>query len=361
MDLKNFYFHRTVIDEAGVDTDDNVLGATTKRCCNLVICGDPKQLPPTCDDVARKYGLDDPMYAKLCEAAEDHQSTLKRVMSVTLNVQFRHLASVGYTVSMLSYGGIVKTGIMDSERDLPQSTYFAFPNNSRMAFIDLDSEEEVDKKNSRKNKVEAAFAIKLAIGYIEQGLAPEDLVLMTGYTAQKGYMSTLLKTQTSEINASNTWKSQEVINRLQRVKVFSVNVYQGKESVLVIMSMTSSSGPGFMKDRRRLNVAISRCTHATIILGKAQGIVSKDNDLTMRQLLQLISDSGCLMRRTTRGAENEKYDRLILTHGQSYDQIMKGGLPLRKATDKDIEWFDDNQRIGPSAEDKERNDGNTSK
>ena len=36
---KNHYLHRTIIDEEGMDTEENVMGASTAHCSKLVICG----------------------------------------------------------------------------------------------------------------------------------------------------------------------------------------------------------------------------------------------------------------------------------------------------------------------------------
>ena len=69
-DLKGFWFHRVIIDEAGLETDEMRVGTTTKRCCNLVACGDPHQLPPTCDELARQYGYDIALYSRACAGAE---------------------------------------------------------------------------------------------------------------------------------------------------------------------------------------------------------------------------------------------------------------------------------------------------
>ena len=89
IDLKNFFFHRAVIDEAGLETDEMFLGILTKRCCNFVACGDPNQLPPTCDEFAKTYSLDVAIYNVTCEAAAKHRDELQGSISVILDVQFR--------------------------------------------------------------------------------------------------------------------------------------------------------------------------------------------------------------------------------------------------------------------------------
>lgn len=86
-------------------------------------------------------------------------------------------------------------------------------------------------------------------------LAPEDLLVVTAYNHQRGTIGRAL--------AEAGWGE---------VRVGTVDAFQGQQAPVVIVSMSASSahdvsrGLGFLLDRHRLNVAVSRGQHAAYLV-----------------------------------------------------------------------------------------------
>jgi len=90
------------------------------------------------------------------------------------------------------------------------------------------------------------------------------VVMLTPYREQKR----ALEAELSRVFGPGVWE--------HAVEVASVDAYQGKEKEVVLYSCVRSgtAGLGFVKDLRRLNVALTRAKHALYVIG---------NDASLRQ------------------------------------------------------------------------------
>ena len=95
----------------------------------------------------------------------------------------------------------------------------------------------------------------------ETGIRAEDVAIITPYLAQRVRHIRALK-QASIFNKS-----------LEKVIVSTVDKFQGQESDIIILDLVlrsnKNSAYGFMSDRHRLNVAISRARDVLIVIGDA--------------------------------------------------------------------------------------------
>jgi senataxin len=53
------------------------------------------------------------------------------------------------------------------------------------------------------------------------------------------------------------------------IEVNTVDSYQGREKDVIIISTVRSHGMGFLADKRRLNVAVTRAKHFVLIVGNS--------------------------------------------------------------------------------------------
>ena len=88
-------------------------------------------------------------------------------------------------------------------------------------------------------------------------------VVLTPYKEQK---KTIEQELTSVFGEMRTWE--------HAIEVASVDSFQGKEKDIVIYSCVRSGGKGlgFVKDLRRLNVALTRARHALYLIGNQQSL-----------------------------------------------------------------------------------------
>ena len=87
---------------------------------------------------------------------------------------------------------------------------------------------------------------------------------------------------------------------LSRVLVATVDSSQGCEADLVVLSFVRTTGAGFLRDDRRMNVALTRARHKLVCLGNvtdsawALGRCATSSSSTLTNLLCHARTRGCL-------------------------------------------------------------------
>ena len=124
--------------------------------------------------------------------------------------------------------------------------------------------------DSKHNPLEAALAARHARALIAAGVREEDVAVITPYNAQVSLLSSLLKTE------------------FPGVEVGSVDGFQGREKEVVVVSLVRSniddenvgSGGrgrgeaevGFLAEKRRLNVAMTRPRRQLCVIGDVETV-----------------------------------------------------------------------------------------
>lgn len=77
---------------------------------------------------------------------------------------------------------------------------------------------------------------------------------------------------------------QKLLNKLSRVEVSTVDGFQGREKEVIVLSFVRSNAQkslGFVKDERRLNVAVTRAKKLLVLVADSTTISSSPiiNDL----------------------------------------------------------------------------------
>jgi superfamily I DNA and/or RNA helicase len=100
------------------------------------------------------------------------------------------------------------------------------------------------------NPLESKVAIKIVNDYLDLGFDQKDIGIISPYADQVGFIK----------------------NKVD-VDVKSVDGFQGKEKEIIIISTVRSNewgNIGFLRDLRRLNVAITRAKKKLIIIGNIE-------------------------------------------------------------------------------------------
>lgn len=253
--LEHKHFSTLFIDEAAQALEPACWAAILK-CDRVVFSGDYQQLPPTikCMEAA-KGGLDKTLMQKVAKHKPECVSLL--------NVQYRmHKDIMGFSSQWFYHNRLVAAAEVADRQISPLDTPLMWIDTSQCNFGEKES-----KYLSRSNSEEARLLIHTLRDYIEMiGLEKVqnervDFGIISPYRAQVRLIRKLLK-----------W--QKFFRSLRRqISVNSVDGFQGQERDVIIISMVRDNENGtigFLRDLRRMNVAITRARMKLIILGNAE-------------------------------------------------------------------------------------------
>mmetsp|Transcript_20041 Transcript_20041/g.40182 ORF Transcript_20041/g.40182 Transcript_20041/m.40182 type:complete len:1074 (-) Transcript_20041:590-3811(-) len=258
-------FDLVIIDEAAQALEASCW-ISLLRGKRAVLAGDHKQLPPTIKSTVNevKNGLGQTLFERLMTSYEKESSGCSKM----LEVQYRMHQDIANWASKAMYHGKLLSHESVKERkliDLPQvtaNTNGAGTSNegiehTTLMLIDTtgcDMHETLNEAGSRYNEGEAGIVISHVNSLISLGLRAHDIAVITPYNGQVE----LLRKQLLPI--------------IPKLEIRSVDGFQGGEREAVVLSLVRSSdrggrdGIGFLRDARRLNVAVTRAKrHCAVI------------------------------------------------------------------------------------------------
>ncbi len=222
----------------------------------VVLAGDHCQLPPTVKSVeAMRGGLGVTLMERIA-ASNPHTVTM-------LNVQYRMNEAIMRFSSQWFYGGKVQSAPEVRHRGiLDYDTPITWIDTAELC---PDGQEQTSGDGfGRINRPEARLTIAALELYFErigmQRLVDEriDVGIISPYRAQVQYLRSLVR------------RSAELRPLSQAVSVNTVDGFQGQERDVVVISLVRANDRGqigFLRDLRRMNVAITRARMKLIILG----------------------------------------------------------------------------------------------
>lgn len=260
-------FDVAIIDEASQATIPSVLIPIAKAH-RFILAGDHKQLPPTIIS-EKANGLEKTLFEELIK--------IYPFKSQLLNVQYRMNSLLMEFPNKEFYNGSLKSDSSVDDitiNDILNSTY----EEDALLFIDtsdIDSYGESHLKDSKSiiNKIEADIAVDLAKNYISAGVSEEDIGIISPYADQV-----------------------KIIQDKTPVEVKTVDGFQGREKEIIIISTVRSNDNeniGFLKDLRRLNVAITRAKRKLIIIGHKDTLISNP---TYSRLIEFVENENLLIK-----------------------------------------------------------------
>lgn len=237
-------FDVAIIDEVCKATLPEILSplVISKKA---VLLGDPKQLPPVfCSEEQeiirsiQNCNLNRFMYI-------DSLFNECKKASV-LDTQYRMSNQIGGMISDLFYDGSLKNGRNEDVEDgLSWITYE--PSNDWPI-----STEELSDRPKIYNDDECRIVADLVKQIISEGNPNTTVTVIAPYRAQISFL-------------------RKVCIDSDRVKIDTVDGFQGKESDVVIFSVTRTKGSyRFLADDRRVNVALSRARDRIFIVGNRE-------------------------------------------------------------------------------------------
>ncbi|KAG4414151.1 hypothetical protein IFR04_012717 [Cadophora malorum] len=279
---KDEVFDVVIIDEASQALEAQCW-VPLLRASKVVLAGDHLQLPPTIktlnsktkkpklsdtEGIIKGMTLETTLFDRLLKL---HGPGIKRMLTTQyrMHENIMRFPSDQMYESKLVAADSVKDRIL---KDLPYDESVSETEDTIEPLIFFDTQggdfpeknedEEVDKKagkgmmgDSKSNEMEALLVRRHVQNLVNAGVKPEDIAVITPYNAQLALMSRAMK---------------EVF---PGIELGSVDGFQGREKEVIIVSLVRSNSDrevGFLSDRRRLNVAMTRPRRSLVIVGDSE-------------------------------------------------------------------------------------------
>ena len=242
-----------------------------RRVSRVIFAGDHCQLPPTVKSIAAlKAGLDKTLMERIVENKPEVVTLLR--MQYRMNEEIMRFSSDWFygnqveSAPEVKYRSILDLDIPMSWIDTSQFDISDATDSPDNPTIPLFREEFVGESFGRINKAEAQLTLLTLETYFQkigkQRILDErlDVGIISPYRAQVQYLRRLLKKQ-------EFFKPYRSL-----ISVNTVDGFQGQERDIILISLVRANDEGqigFLRDLRRMNVAITRARMKLIILGDA--------------------------------------------------------------------------------------------
>ncbi|CAG8976583.1 hypothetical protein HYALB_00002096 [Hymenoscyphus albidus] len=253
------------------------------RASKVVLAGDHLQLPPTIkslnskskskakdadgEGIIKGMTLEKTLFDRLLGL---HGPEIKRMLTTQYRMHEKIMTFPSNELyeSKLIAADAVKGRLL---KDLPYEVQETEDTAEPLIFFDTqggdfpekNEEEDVDKKkvgkslmgDSKSNEMEAVLVKQHVENLVDDGVNPEDIAVITPYNAQVALMARAMK---------------EVF---PGIELGSVDGFQGREKEVVIVSLVRSNSDrevGFLGEKRRLNVAMTRPRRQLVVIGDSE-------------------------------------------------------------------------------------------
>lgn len=271
--LQESDFDYVVVDEA---SKANATELLVPLVCGrkAVLVGDSQQLPPYTGELEYKHEIldrynlsKDDLKSTLFSHMENH---LPDTHQKSLTSQYRMVAGIGRLISDTFYGSTLQNRRIDPPRYI--SERFRFPVTWISTANERDNREVYD--GSYLNNAERRV-IRELLKHVDDSLSDPSIriAVIAAYSSQ----ARLLQKEVSLLGIKNI-----------SVQVSTVDAFQGREADLVLYSVVRSNANdrvGFIRDYRRLNVALSRARDYLVVVGDHRFIEGLTCDLVVPLVL----------------------------------------------------------------------------
>jgi len=295
--LENITFNTILIDECAQMIEPEAIIPINKGSSNLrlILVGDQQQLEPSIKSLlAKSLSLNISLFERLVLAIEQIQNegNISAIEKQFLNIQYRMHPKIAEFSSIQFY---TPPGLLNGENTLwMPPNMFAFWNantfNNPILFWDNTSFESGNQKDGYYNEDEVQKVNILVRILLDNNIEPKDIGIITPYNRQIQELNKVINNSVTESN---------------KIEINTVDSYQGREKNYIIFSTVRSNNGlvdgkevenpmGFVKDPKRLNVAITRAKYGMFIVGNANFLAKYDE--VWKSLIKFYSNNKCLRR-----------------------------------------------------------------
>ncbi|QPC63300.1 hypothetical protein HYE67_005531 [Fusarium culmorum] len=257
--LRSEFFDIVIVDEASQQTEPSSLVPLVKGCSKAILVGDHVQLRPTVQQTSLALEFDVSRFERLY--TEEGGLTENGFSTMMLDTQYRMHPKLCEFSSGAFYEGKLKSRIDMSARPLIKSD-FPFPS------------VEIQGK-SKENKGQAELCVHICKLLTSQN-DTQSIVVLTPYTRQAKSLKRMLPST---------------------IEVSSIDRFQVREAdviVFVTVRCNEHRSIGFLKDMRRMNVALTRARSAVIVIGHratlTEGTEDDESSAMWKRLLRSLTE-----------------------------------------------------------------------
>ncbi|KAK8883662.1 hypothetical protein M9Y10_042759 [Tritrichomonas musculus] len=277
-----------IVEEAGELTESMlscILPSSLKR---MILIGDYQQLRPKVEHELTfdPCNYDVSLFEKLVVNAKKQRAECL----FTLSVQRRMHPQISALIRNVFYNE-GKEQINDAESTNNLGIPFGIP--YRVRFYMHNFEESKISSRSHANPQEAKFCASLVPFFICRGYKPEDITIISLYKGQMFLIQREIDKLYDQCRKSSSSKMYDPFGSIRsprQIKVVVLDNFQGEENKVIIVSLTRSDRPGFVKNRNRALVTLSRAREMLVVLGNER-VFGKENKIKENEQWRKISDA----------------------------------------------------------------------
>jgi DNA polymerase III delta prime subunit len=235
-----------VMDEASQLLDPLLLCAQ-RRALRLVLAGDHLQLPPTVLSVERAaQRLQETLFEQQMQGADETWSTL-------LPIQFRMHPDIMAWPNVAMYDGKLIAAPQTADHTLDRLGLPADPlRPGQVVFVDTAGRgwSEVWQDGACSNPGQAARTALEVRRLLSRGVLPVQIGVITPYAGQRRLL-------------------RDALDGLS-IRTSTVDGFQGQEAEVIVVDLVRSNEDGdlgFLRDLRRMNVALTRARRHLLVVG----------------------------------------------------------------------------------------------
>eukprot|EP00605_Chrysophyceae_sp_TOSAG23-4_P002113 GSChrysophyteH1.ASY1.ANO1.2339.1 assembled CDS len=253
-----FAIDSVIIDEAAQATEPSSLIPAKLNPKKFILVGDPCQLPATVfSHISKLKQYDRSLFERLMYSGHD---------VMILSTQYRMHPSIAEFPSRRFYGNRLQCSSTVQGHTQP---YYKHPHYQPIVFHNVHSSHERDVNNSYSNLEEAQYILNLYLTFLKKfrTCQYQSVGIIAPYRAQRRILRELFQSRLG--------------GRFQRldIEIGTIDGFQGREKDIIILSCvraieTYKTNIGFLRDWRRLNVAITRSRNALWIIGSLPTLIS---------------------------------------------------------------------------------------
>ncbi|SPO25746.1 related to SEN1 protein [Ustilago trichophora] len=308
-----FDFETVVIDEAAQAVELSSIIPLRYGCKQCIMVGDPNQLPPTViSQQAEKLGYSQSLFVRMFERSPQAVHLL--------SIQYRMHPEISVFPSKAFYDSKLQDG--PDMAEMTRQPWHKYELTRPFKFLSTKAPEQPGRMHSIINKEEANVALAL-YERMRTDNPSENFDYRIGIV-------TMYKAQVFELK--RTFQQRYGQDIVDRIDFNTVDGFQGQEKDIIILSCVRSAmeprSIGFLSDRRRLNVAVTRAKSNLFIIGNAEHL--RRGDAIWENLVSTAEQRGAVQPITV--ALLQKGDRTLAKNHAAIEAKRPPSAPAAGAT-----------------------------